>query len=248
MRRLRRTEPLDRDFDWSADVRDRRPLSRYGTGQESASETLVLILEMIEHLGDPAEEDNPFSLLLYHRYEVNLRCSRCGGGGSNFDVSTQFNLFRPTAPSTPEGFGRSIMYETTRLEGYRCGICGARTEGVRQSLLRMVPEIIVCLFNIYGPRRRTNYFPDRFSLPGRDRGTKLMYRLVAQVEQVGHLAGGHYLARVLRGDGNVYLCDDAAVSLSGFAPGPGVYIVFYHYERTVADEDAGSGLMTTGRK
>ncbi len=94
----------------------------------------------------------------------------------------------------------------------------------------MVPEVLVCLFNLYGRDRAARYFPPRFPIPGCG-GTRLVFRQVPQVEHVGGLGGGHYTARGLRAGGAVCAFNDAAVAASAFGPSPDVYMVFYHFER-----------------
>ena len=104
--------------------------------------------------------------------------------------------------------------------------------GFRHYRLRMVPEILVCLFNLYadGQPRASRYFPMRIPFPGIT-GGHLVYRLTAQVEQFGVRAGGHYIARGLRADGKVYEFDDHAVAPSALGPTANVYMVFYHVEQ-----------------
>ena len=140
-----------------ADLRARRPTFHYGPSQESASEGLVLLLDMLDapaRRGSPPEE-NPIARLFYHRYVATVYCLECRAAVSEeLDVAVQFNLFHfdslPRPPATPEEFGDLIRGHVSPLEGYLCERCGARGRGIRRYRLRMVPEVLVCLFNLYG--------------------------------------------------------------------------------------------------
>ena len=228
------------------DLRARRPQFRYGPGQESASEGLVLLLDMLGSPGE-ASEANPIARLFYHRNEARVFCRGCRACVSEeTDVAVQFNLFHFDAlaepPRTPEAFGRLLRSHVSFLEDYRCEACGEVAGGFRHYRLRMVPEVLVCLFNLYDDRRArvARYFPARVPFPGLG-GGRLVYREVAQVEQSGTRRGGHYVARGLRADGKVYLFNDAHAAESAFGPAPNVYMVFYHCERLAAGGD-GSGV------
>jgi uncharacterized UBP type Zn finger protein len=221
------------------DLRQRRPGFRFGPRQESASEGLVLLLDMLD---DPAGEENPIARAFYHRYEAQVYCAACKAGVSREqDVAVQFNLFHydglPQPPRTPAAFSEMLLAQLSNLDGYRCESCGDRGGGYRHYCLRMIPEVLVCLFNLYDDRRprRVRYYPSRLHFPGRG-GARLAYRQVAQIEHYGQRSGGHYVARGLRGDGRVYCFNDASVAPSSFGPTPNVYMVFYHYEGTEASQ------------
>lgn len=236
-----------------SDLRARRPQTRYGPNQESASEGLVLLLDMMDD-PDPAPvgvevdektgaetvvyEENPISRLFYHRYEARVFCKKCETCVSEeLDLSVQFNLFQydtlQKQPRTPAEFGEMLLSHVSSLEGYRCEKCGERAGGLRHYRLRMIPEVLVCVFNLYDDQRAraARYFPTRVPFPGLG-GAQMIYRQVAQVEQFGSRAGGHYTARGLRGDGQVCQFNDTSVSPSTFAPTPNVYMVIYHCEKT----------------
>lgn len=235
-----------------ADLRARRPHFRYGPSQESASEGLVLLLDMMddpnpEPVGVEVDkktgtetvvyEENPIARLFYHRYQAVVYCKNCQKSVSEeLDVAVQFNLFHydglKKKPRTPAEFGEMLRSQVSFLEDYRCSQCDEKAGGFRHYILRMIPEVLVTLFNLYHDRRArvSRYAPTRVPFPGIG-GTQLIYRQVAQVEQSGSRAGGHYIARGLRADGEVYQLDDSSAAQSAFGPTPNVYMVFYHCER-----------------
>jgi len=220
-----------------ADLRERRPTfkNKFGSRQESASEGLVMLLDMIE---DPDAEDDyhPITELFYHRSSGVVYCSNCEKTVSEqTDLEVQFNLFHydlaKKTPETPSEFAEIVRTYISRHEDYRCEQCKKISFGYRQYRLKMVPEIIVCLFNLYDhTMRKSRYFPGRVPIPSSG-GGQLVYRQIGQVEHSGSLHGGHYVARALRGDGNVYQFNDTSVTSSQFIPNSNVYIVMYHIEK-----------------
>lgn len=216
------------------DLRVRRPTFCYGLAQESASEGLILLLDMID---DPSRGVNPIACLFYHRYETFVVCGECQAHGSmRVDSSVQFDLFHhddelQQGLCAPTRFGEMLRVHETRLEDYRCEACGKTAGGVLHRRLRQVPEILVCLFNLYTAHRAAcRGFPTFVILPGLA-GTRLVYRQVAQIEHFGGLFAGHYVAHGRRKNGQVYMFNDDAVSLAAFGPSPNVYMVFYHCAR-----------------
>lgn len=211
-----------------ADLRARRPAHRYGPAQESATEGLVLLLEMLEPPGPAPPQGHPITRLFMHRYEAQTICTRCRAAATPplRDVAVQFNLFHHDAahPTTPAEFGELLREQVSPLSGYECARCGPGG-GARLHRLRMVPEVLVCVFNAYGARR-ARYFPPRFPLPGTEGA--LWYRWVAQVEHHGGLGGGHYQATALRKGGGVYRFSDEHWAPARGGPAPSVYAVFYH--------------------
>ena len=236
------------------DLRRRRPSFHYGPNQESASEGLVLLLDMMDDPNPISRvekdektgvetviyEENPISRLFYHRYDASIHCKECKVCVSQkLDSAVQFNLFHydtlKKKPCNPEEFRKILRSHVSYLEDYQCERCGERAGGYRHYGLRMVPEILVCLFNIYDDLkvRTAQYFPTRISFPGITEGQQLIYRQVSQIEQSGSCNGGHYIARSIRADGKVYQFNDNSVSPSFLSPNPNVYMIFYHHERVI---------------
>jgi ubiquitin C-terminal hydrolase len=242
------------------DLRARRPQCRYGPSQESASEGLVLLLDM---MNDPKDDpktldgaakterervlerggappppcgENPVAKLFYHTCRATVYCCTCKAAVSTeSDVAVQLDLFNYDSlaekPSTPEAFSMLTRSQVSALEGYRCEKCGITANGVRHYQLCKIPEILVLSFNVYQRTRATRYTPPELQYPAG--GRSLVYKKVAQVEHFGSCAGGHYIARALRADGVVYTFNDSSAEASALTPNPNVYLTFYH--RTVSD-------------
>ena len=219
-----------------ADLTARRPHVHFGSGQESASEALVHLLDMLELPGE-APGSGQLTRLFLHRFRCDLRCRACGAISSTAtDHAVNSNLFHIDQMAVPPGadvarFTAAVCFQASELDTGAasgptpCAKCGAALQ--RVYYLTMAPEIILCMFNLYGPRPLRE-FPPQLCIPALG-GGGLDYRLVGQVEHAGTLAGGHYWARGLRAGGRVYLFNDASVAASEFAATPSTYIVAYHY-------------------
>ncbi len=160
------------------DLRARRPNVRFGAGQESASEALVHLLDMMEPpktLGGhgasgkpPASPDglpvesseSPITRLFLHRFRCDTHCRQCRGVVSRVtDYAVNFNLFHIDGlrepPVTVAKFSDAIRLQISTVEGYSCESCAAgqgnavRSTGYRVYNLTMIPEIVFCMFNIY---------------------------------------------------------------------------------------------------
>jgi ubiquitin C-terminal hydrolase len=209
-----------------ADIRSRGTADRarqgFGGRQESASEALVLLLEL---LGEGPTE------LFSRRYHIATRCRRCRNITHADDTAVTFNLFGSETAEQPASFAKQLLggIETVESTCERCGATGAADQ---LRYLERAPPVIVCAFNIYdaahGGRRTPHYFPDSFELPGLD--GPLRYRVMAQIEHSGSENGGHYWARVRRDgpDGpKAYMCNDESVSPSKLEPTENTYLVFF---------------------
>ena len=232
-----------------ADLAERRPDVRFGAGQESASESLMFLLDMLEPprrgvvaasaAGVPTSIDSPITRLFLHRERCEVRCRECGSVvSSNTDYAVSFNMFHldqmRAPPATPERFSAALRARADPITGYNCSKCRTKTDATRVYTLTMVPEIVICQFNLYdgyGGNHSARYFPESFGIPAMGGGAH-EFRVVAQVEHSGSLHGGHYKARGLRRNSAgpaVYELNDSHVSPSSFRPSAGTYYVVYNY-------------------
>jgi len=220
-----------------ADLRARRPQVRFGAGQESASEALIHILDMMEPEPEPgvAPDESPITRLFAHRFRCVTVCRRCGHRSATLtDHAVNFNLFHLDAapPTSAAEFSVALRRQLSETSGHRCPACAdSPGPAVRLYTLAMVPEILFCMFNLYdeyGGAHHARFFPARFGIPALD-GGELEFRLVAQVEHSGSLSGGHYWARALRAGDQVYQLNDTGVMPAKFAPTANTYISVYHF-------------------
>jgi ubiquitin carboxyl-terminal hydrolase len=122
----------------AAAVKIRRQRTNFGRGQESASEALVLLLDMLSphNPDDPLGKleaggvtDNPITNLFLHRFLCITRCRKCGKDVSEMtDHAINFNLFHfdtlPRYPSTPDSFSRALRLSVELAEDFKCTNCG----------------------------------------------------------------------------------------------------------------------------
>ena len=245
-----------------SDLKEKREWINFGNAQESASEGLILLLDMMD--ADNGEVESPITRLFTHRFSCEMYCKTCKiPVSTTIDTSCQFNLFYydrlKVFPSNPKTFSDEMRRYVDLTEDYRCEKCEEvridqymregmppqeavqkvaknpiRKTGYRLYKLVMTPEIIICLFNAYGVnvQRRARYFPNYLEYPAKNGGI-LIYRLVGQIEHSGNLHGGHYVARSLR-QGTVWLFNDSSTPIkTTFSSIPGTYILAYHVDRTI---------------
>lgn len=217
-------------------LRERRPHTNYGISMQSATEGLVLLLEMVEPVdaagsggAGPAANPvlEPFRTVMRER----VLCRGCKGRVVSTDTTYQRHYFDydSSPPQTAEEFATGLQVSMENLSDYKCERCDRKGLCVRVEDVRRLPAVYVVLFNQYNGLRR-RFFPTRFTVPATN-GRRLVYRLVAQVEN----GGGHYWTQGLRrtGEAGTDLCvarlDDMSVQAGALGPYTStVYTVFYH--------------------
>lgn len=258
------------------DLAVRRPHVRFGGGQESASEALMHILDMIDPEETPIRRAetketpkrraetketketketpknivqatrSPIRRLFENKYTSQLMCWECKQVVSEItEYAVNFNLFHINKKLSPEAFSKALKVHVSVTEDYRCPKCpcecGATTidekcpncgkksnkvKAYRVYKLELMPEIVFCCFNIYN-EHKIHYFPNHLEFDAVG-GGKLEYMLVSQIEHSGSLSGGHYWARSMRKNGEVFLLNDSSIYRSTFAPSNETYIVVYN--------------------
>lgn len=187
----------------------RELVPNFGFSQESASEALTLLLNKIN--------DKNLSNMFIHRFRYNIKCRTCGYvTNSSCDHSILFDMFH--APEINVDNMKSYSYE---LSDYTCDNCKKKGTSIKIANLTMLPEIIICLFNVYHTKKIHN-FPN-FLIFG-----SLKYVIVGQIEHFGTLNGGHYCSKALRRDGYYMFNDMFFNKVDSIEPTPNTYIVAYH--------------------
>lgn len=228
-----------------ADLKERRPNTPFGTGQESAHEVFILLLDMME---DPSKSskngiitsiESPITKLFLHKGMWNSFCKNCNKIVSkDVDYGVIFDMhhidhIEQDKLKTPADFSNLIRQHSSVVSDYRCEQCNHKGNSLRFYDLRRIPEIIFCSFNVYqeyGGRRYKRYIPPYLELPSSEAGKKHKFKLVSQIDHSGSLFGGHYWAHSLRKDGKVYLLNDSQVmQCNNFQSSKDTYIVVYHF-------------------
>jgi hypothetical protein len=237
---------------------DRRAAANF-SGQQSASEGLQMLVEMLDR--DRAEATPELEYFLHHDFEEWTVCGACGRATEHqYSHALMFEYFEwqpsaaPTSAGTPErtaeeaAFGRGLRRERSDVSGYCCeGGCGATGAAKRYRKLTGVREVLLVHLNRYGAARGGTAAlppaPAEMRVP-LAAGRYALYRLVATVEHSGGLGGGHYTARALRrpcGDDAAehelkgYVLNDGSLApAAGALPTPRSYMLVYHVVLTVA--------------
>lgn len=193
--------------------------------QEDMHEALAMFLEL---LGDPI--CNLFKV----KHVTRVMCGNCKRQHVVDDKTYELSLAINQPIGTREDIEKYIKFHYDTLDDYKCENC-KHTGGdiVKSYSLARIPEIIVLTFNKM--RRGIKYFPDELTFHSSVFSKNLNYRVVAQVEHSGSLAGGHYNALCLRnlpgvmGPQSTFLFDDISIAHIGkFQPTQNTYVVFYH--------------------
>jgi len=142
-----------------SDLAVRRPHVCFGGGQESASEALVHLLDMMEPpregrrreplgkpLGSPLPNsisatesaENPITSLFLHRFRCDVHCRDCENVVSKTtDYAVNFNLFHfdqmRAQPVTVAEFSKGVRQQASITEDFRCPACVCKACGATPS-------------------------------------------------------------------------------------------------------------------
>jgi len=240
-----------------ADIRTRRPRFELSTGQDDVRMLVDMFVDMLEVTAEGKDSrtsatENAVTQLFLHKYNLTTRCRSCKrahnpppeGKMAVFVMTPQRRRAPPTNPAEFAGWVRRAALWN---EDYRCEGCLQKSTCVTEYNLAIVPEILICTFNLKtdewmhthsvtgekiigkaSGERVANYFPERLEFPAIGGGT-IGFRLIGQAEHSGGNNSGHYWARGLR-DGGVCRLNDYSVSADSFGPSAETYLIAYHYD------------------
>lgn len=130
------------------------------------------------------------------KHVIQTVCMACQHKKEKQDVS--YN------PFIESSFSEFIQYECT-LENVLCDGCKQKTNFSKKQVLHKISNLIVLSLNKYFMKKLIEY-PSVIQV-----GNNVKYRLIGTIEHLGVLGGGHYIARVRRGD-EFYIVDDMRVT------------------------------------
>jgi ubiquitin C-terminal hydrolase len=185
-----------------------------GNSQECANEGFIYTLDA---LGLPAE-------VFHNEYERGVRCSYCKYINPLRDKS-YYIMVDPNVPA--DSLSAYIQRHNEPHTEYMCEKCGQKGDTYRIELLKQLRECIVIMYNKFLQKSLATY-PETLFMPTFPRGTFLRYELVAQIEHIGGMNGGHYYAIVRRENGNWYNVNDSSVYLGRPTPSTNTFMLFYN--------------------
>ncbi len=185
-----------------------------GSGQQSASEFFILLIDKLK-----------LDYIFEHRYHVTTTCRSCGHILKNKDSGVQFNMFLDEPGiNYATDLAREIMLYKIDLSYYKCDKCGLRDTSSQVREIRMLPDILVILFNKYKDKKDYG-FPSTLTFEGNVR--PLHYNVVACIEHYGSLNGGHYICNAYREGYGINAFNDTSVSNGQLHSTSNTYVVFY---------------------
>jgi len=209
------------------DLKDKKKTINWmESGQQSCSEGLVLILEMLSN--------KKIDALFYHIYEIKTICNNTNENVSTVrDTNNIFYLWEFTEQKLLESSLEEMIlsyteehkeeyipddYKEKHKEGYTYK---------KVYKLRRIPNIVIIALNRYKSPRNSNLkLPLEFTIPS-NKGTNMVYTKIAEIDHLGSLhSGGHYVCRCKRND-KVFLFNDISFKEYKFGTLASTYLTFY---------------------
>jgi ubiquitin C-terminal hydrolase len=184
-----------------------------GNSQECANEGLIYTLDA---LGSSAE-------VFHNEYERGIKCPSCG----NLTPLRDKSYYIMVEPSVKAGDLSVYLQRHNELHTeYVCEECGSKNDINRTERLKQLRECIVIMYNKFAKKSLAE-FPTELKFPALPKGTFLTYQLVAQIEHIGGMGGGHYYSIVRRGN-EWYNINDSSVRKSAPIPTTDTFMLFYN--------------------
>ena len=210
---------------------------KFDPGQQDIHEALSLILDGLENI-------QGINRLFMHRYKWSVFCDKCKKHTGEKMLDGKVFILEPSLKNEQDiifervdpDFNKTMdlnrfieIQKSCTDEFYACSQCKTKSKKFTETYITMVPEILSIMLKKYKEKILTD-FPEMLTFTYiKDKSKKLIYRLVAQVEHLGGMSGGHYYAICKRSDGWKTL-NDSSVSDGRPIPTPNTYMLFYHFD------------------
>lgn len=182
---------------------------------------------MLQHMGNiqPNQSSSEYFMALIDflkitdifecEFDIRRCCTICGHSSRITDKSNIILI--------ENNFEEFFKY-TEKIDNVLCDGCKTRTQYDQERNLSSISNNIVINLNKYFTKKNINY-PEKIIINGYN------YLLIGTIEHYGEgLNGGHYVARVIRGD-KKFLIDDAnVVEIGNLIPTDNTYMIFYQKE------------------
>lgn len=156
-------------------------------------------------------------------YEYTIRCT-CGMITSQHrDESYRMQVHMLIPSRTKEEFATWLHHHISEVDSFKCTHCGVTQSLPRVEILKVIREVIVCIFNKFQVKTKA-FFPPVLEFPSM--GKTLHYKLCGQIDHSGTQHSGHYWAKVQRGQLS-YTANDATVSSGNLGPTTETFMIAY---------------------
>ena len=209
----------------SLQAKDNKRFREFATGQQSASEGFILLLDCLDIKN--------INTIFTHKYEerVVVRSNPDQVESKVIGYNNQFMVFDEEELKR-SGLVDYLKYHEHPLDEYKSERKNAdpNEKYNRSYILRFLPRVIVILLNRYHKRDRTISLPTEFDVSSCQFDGFMVYKKIAEIDHMGSLDGGHYIAKVHRNN-KEYLCNDTEITENKLSTSPNTYMTFYEYNR-----------------
>ena len=206
-------------------AKDSKRFREFATGQQSASEGFTLLLDCLDVKN--------INTIFTHKYEERVvsQSDPSRVESKVIGYNNQFMVFDETELKR-SGLVEYLKYHEHPLDEYKSERKDADPDEKynRSYILRFLPKVIVILLNRYFKRDRTIILPAEFEVPSCQFNGFMIYKKIAEIDHMGSLNGGHYIAKILRKD-KAYLCNDTEIMDYRLSTSPNTYMTFYEHDR-----------------
>lgn len=191
--------------------------------QQSSSEFFLYLIEElgIEHF---------FKI----RHKVNIHCGNCKNISSKIDECYHFEMFYNNSEDDSVDID-NFMYSVNVLQDYKCDNCKTMSKSLYEKQALNISKYFVIILNKYFNKILID-FPNTFEITI-EKNTdnenfipvSTVWENIGQIEHIGHLNSGHYIALCKRFN-NIFLFDDMNIHTQDrikLYPTKNTYIVFY---------------------
>jgi ubiquitin C-terminal hydrolase len=206
-------------------TKDSKRFREFATGQQSASEGFTLLFDLLDI--------KSINTIFTHKYEERVVAQSDPNGVESKVVgyNNQFMVF-DEAELKSKGLSEYLKYHEHPLDEYKSERVDAdpNEKYNRRYILRFLPKVLVILLNRYHKRDRDISLPAEIQMPSCQFNGFMIYKKIAEIDHMGSLSGGHYVAKVHR-KGNEHLCNDNQIIDYRLSTSPNTYMTFYEFDR-----------------
>ena len=192
--------------------------------QQSSSE---FFLYLIEELGI----EHYFKI----RHKINIHCGNCKNISSKIDECYHYEMFTSKENEDDTVDIDHFMYNVNVLKDYKCNKCNTVAQSLYEKQAVNISKYFVVILNKYYNKPLIEY-PNSFEITVKkpndtEHNTPLIsvWNNIGQIEHIGHLESGHYIALCKRFN-SLFLFDDTTVKMleqnKMFAT-QNTYVIFY---------------------